>query len=740
MDIGQIDYFFDYTPNVDENPQEIVDQIMTLWWVYLSDEECGLIQKAYEFARTAHAWQKRLSGESFISHPVLATLYLMEIKPDIETIQTCLLHDVIEDTDITKEEILEKFWVEVAKLCVWLEKVSKVRYQGEDRQLETLKNTFLAMAQDLRVIFVKLVDRIHNIQTLHFHPTPEKRIRIAQETMKIYVPISKKLWLYRYQILLENGSFKVLEPDQFERVMVFLKKHYANAEKYITRWGRMLTRLLEQDGLHDLSVKWRLKSPYRIYEKMNTKYETTDVTKVMDMLAFRIITNTIPECYSALWIIHAHYRPMINKIKDYIAIPKFNNYQSIHTTVFGMFRFPTEIQIRTNEMDQIAEFWVAAHVAYADDQNYSSKLSMQQSDWIKKMHDTVSQYKSIDNKASFKENLNIELLNKNIFVYTPKGEIIELPEGSSVLDFAFRIHSDVALRFKHALINGVIKPIGHKPQTGDVIAIHTHKGKYTANKDRWEYLHSPTSRAKLMRYIKKLSRQEYVSAAINMINEKLKELTLPLLYADKDKISKTLSDKELYEQLMRILDKQKSPLWFIKEYYPEEVQKQKIPHSSQEKQLPGEYVEIKRNKKVLVTNQWNITYQFCQECLPETDHKIIAKSGKDAMKIHTVECRALYTASFDKLLEAHRQGEKENAYTIRMTLQMPNKPGNLVIIMSTFADLHIAINSISIESSQDELFTVAIESLHNNPTKISFLLNDLKKHYDFVTILKREII
>ncbi|MDO4713522.1 MAG: HD domain-containing protein [bacterium] len=311
---------------------------------------------AYHFTKNAHAGVKRLSGEPYIIHPLKATLFLMELKPDLESIQSCIMHDVIEDTPITYEEIAAEFGEEVANICEGLVKVSKVRYQGEDRHLETIKKTFLAMAKDLRVIFVKLADRIHNIQTLQFHPEEKKRKKIAEETLKIYAPIAKRLGLYHFQLLLENGSFAVLNPDEFHKITSYLKKYFREGEKYTEKGLKMLTSLIKKEGVKNFQVKGRIKSPYRVYEKLSKKYHETDISTVMDLLAFRVITEDIGDCYTVLGIIHKYYIPLIKKIKDYIALPKFNGYKSIHTTVLGMFRFPVEIQIRTQEMDNVAEY------------------------------------------------------------------------------------------------------------------------------------------------------------------------------------------------------------------------------------------------------------------------------------------------------------------------------------------------------------------------------------------------
>lgn len=733
MNVTAINNFFNYQNYYDSNPQDLVDSIIEQAHAY-GETNKEAIQYAYEYARDAHEWQVRLSWEPYIIHPVRATLFLMHIKPDLATIQTCLLHDVIEDTPITYEDVARDFGKEVADLCEWLNKVSKIRYKGEERDIETLKKTFLAMAQDLRVIFVKLADRIHNIQTLRFHPKEEKQRKIAIETMKIYVPIAKKLWLYQFQSLLENGAFKILHPLDFERVFKFINRHFKEAENYIETGKKLLRDLLTQEGHKNFSIKGRLKSPYRIREKLQNKYQTRDLTKVMDTLAFRIIVDSIPECYSALWVIHASYRPLIHRIKDYIAVPKFNNYQSIHTTVFGMFQFPTEIQIRTKEMDIIAEYGVAAHFAYSSrDDNFP--ITKKQWEWIQKLQNTVKAYQEWEGHEEFKKDLSIDLLNKNIFVYTPQGQIIELSQWSSVLDFAFKVHSDVWLRFKHAIVNDVIKPIGYKPQMGDVISIKTFRNKYVATREWTEYLQSWSAKAKLNKFLKQKHKDEYITRGKRTLNEMLDRYNLPRIGDEWDKMFHDLSDQEREDVFIEISDKQTSPVRLIRQYYPD---MQSFTDNKKETTPSSQNNHLTTTRAIIGWYEY-LNYELCPECNPTSQDKIIAKSGKNGLKIHTLRCKALKTLSFDKMIEAHRKDQWDNEYTISLTLTMPNKPGNIARIMSTFSDMNIDIDTIQIANTHTWSFSVSFLSSNNHPTKIGYLIKTLQKQFGFIKIVKRSL-
>lgn len=711
---------------------KIMEQILRTAGKYLPEEEIRKIQKAYIYAAQAHNGQKRLSGEDYIVHPLRATQILMTLKPDSVTIQTCILHDVIEDTDITYEDVKSEFWQEVADLCEGLVKVSKVRYHGEDRQIETLKKTFLAMASDLRVIFVKIADRIHNIQTLHFHPKEDKKIRIAQETLKIYVPICKRLGLYQFQLYLENGVFKILHPEEYQQVINFLKKTYPHADRDIIKGKLKLEKALISKGINRFQITWRVKSPYRIYEKLVNKYHGLDFSKVFDVMAFRIVVDTIPECYNVLWIIHSAYNPLINKIKDYIAVPKFNDYQSLHTTILGLYPFPIEIQIRTKDMNAIAEFWVAAHFLYKDTGNTQSVLSQRQSQWMQDLQDSVHKYQTEEKKDAFKDKLAIELLDNSIFVYTPKGDVIELTKGSTVLDFAFRVHTDVGLKFKNATVNGIIKPISHVIKSGDIVSINTYKNRYTATKYRLDYLHTPTAKSKLTRFIKQQEKDIYIQKGIDIVETKLDKYNLPLLSNDKDKIKKHYGD-QFEHAMMQVASKALSAMSILKEVYAitwEGPKQQKNPEVFSKNPEIG---------SVIIDDSRLFEYELCPQCTPTVSDKIIARSGKDGMKIHTLQCKALQTVALDKLVKAYRSTQESQLYHFDIVLQLYNKNVNLIVLLSTLQDLGIAIESVNIQRPNDGNYTIHIQFSHQNPSKIAYVIHYIQKNYGTNISIKKKI-
>lgn len=736
MDINKLDNFLDYKIDKTTPPQTFVDEIIYKAKKYLPDNCQQEIQKAYEFAYKAHKWQDRLSWELYITHPIKATLILMTLKPDIKSIQTCLLHDVIEDTQITEKEIEKVFGKEVASLCVGLVKVSKIKYKGEDRQLESIKKTFLAMAKDLRVIFIKLADRIHNMQTLNFHPNKEKRDNIAKETMKIYVQIAKRLWLYHYQVTLENACFKVLHPEEFKDITNHLKKNFSQADRHINKWIKTISKLLKKEWLENFSVKWRIKSPYRIREKMKYKYQTKDITNIMDLLAFRIISDNISDCYNIFGIIHKYYTPLIKKIKDYIAIPKFNWYKSIHTTILGMFKFPVEIQIRTREMDDIAEYGVAAHYAYSDSDS-PHKVNKKQAEWMKKLQHLVNLYTKSETKDQFKDQLDIDILNKDIFIYTPRWDIIELPKWSTVLDFAFYIHTDIWLRFKNAIVNGEIVPITFIPDTGDIVKINTFRYKYTANKHRISILNTTNAKNKVLKFTKHELKDELLNKSINTLNEKLSLLKLPILSSKGNQINKIYDKKDLENKL---LDAIKNKWYYnniIKLAYPTEYQE----HIN--KKHPKKTITTQSKKQtipnVIIDDNKLLNYCLCPECNPQIQDKIIAKTGKDGIKIHTLWCKAMKTISPWKLLEAHRENENRNLYIVASTISTA-KNLNFITLLETFSKFNIKVQKFSINDDQksDKKIIKILREI-KTPAQIWMLCKYIKKYGKMIKTLKRTI-
>ncbi len=462
----------------------------------LSNEGKKMLLAVAKFATDAHEGQKRKSGEPYIIHSLHAARTLAEIGMDAVTIAAGLLHDVPEDTPITLDEISKKFGKEVAYLVDGITKLSKVRLEGSEKEyfLENLRKMFLAMAKDIRVVIIKLADRLHNMRTLEALPEA-KRGRIARETFEVYVPIANRLGIGEIKAELEDLCFKFLEPEKFAEAKKIELTYLNEGQAYLERVKAGIAELLKKEAIAVEDIEARTKNLYRLYKKL--ELHDMDVKRIYDLLAIRIIVPTISSCYEALGIIHREYRPMVGRIKDYISLPKPNGYQSLHTTIFGPEGRILEIQIRTEQMNDEAEYGIAAHWMYTEKhksgwrdffnrnkKDTSSKASpkiKESLSWITQLREWQKDIGRDD--SEFMEGLKIEFFKNHIFAFTPKGDIVELPEDATPVDFAYAIHTEVGHRTNGAKADGKIIPLDYQIKNAEVIEILTSKELKKPNKD-----------------------------------------------------------------------------------------------------------------------------------------------------------------------------------------------------------------------------------------------------------------
>lgn len=464
-----------------------------------------IITEAFEFAMEAHKGQKRRSGEEYVQHAIATAKILAEIGMGGKTIAAGLLHDVDEDTPVTIEEIEAKFGPEVAFMVDGVTKLGKIKLRGshEEYYLENLRKMFLAMAADIRVVIIKLADRLHNMQTLEFNP-PEKQQRIARETMEIYAPIANRLGIGEIKTQLQDLAFKYLDPENHQMIKDLITKSHKERERYVNQAIKELKKELNKDGIEVLDIHGRAKSLFSSFEKLK-KYDM-DVNRIYDLSAVRIIVPEIADCYEALGIVHKKYRPMIGRIKDYISLPKPNGYQSIHTTIFGPEGNIMEVQIRTQKMHDEAEFGIAAHWIYSDklkkkkswkDYLFGTKKEAVAKDlqWVRQLREWQNEIGRDDEE--FIEGLKIDFFKNHIFAFTPKGDIIDLPEEGTPVDFAYAIHSDLGNSIVGAKADTKMVPLDYKIQNGQVIEIITDKTRKTPNPDWLKFVKTSLAKSNI---------------------------------------------------------------------------------------------------------------------------------------------------------------------------------------------------------------------------------------------------
>ncbi|MDM8538624.1 bifunctional (p)ppGpp synthetase/guanosine-3',5'-bis(diphosphate) 3'-pyrophosphohydrolase [Desulfobacterales bacterium HSG17] len=670
---------------------DIIDKVME----YAPDADLDLIDRAYIFSARVHDGQVRLSGEPYLSHPLEVANILAEMKLDPISISSALLHDVVEDTHATEKEIAEMFGEEVRHIVTGVTKISSLPiHTGQSRQAESLRKMILAMADDIRVILIKLVDRVHNMRTLQFHKKEEKKRQIAEETLAIYAPIASRLGIYWIKNELEDASFFYSMPEEHTRIQSLIDKDQGQGERYIATVRQLIQEKMGAANMQ-CDVLGRYKHLYSIYHKMQTQNLRYD--ELYDIIAFRIVLSTIPQCYEALGILHALWKPIPNKFKDYIGNPKPNMYQSLHTSVIGPYGERMEIQIRTSEMDGVARSGIAAHWSYKEGRSFDAEV-VERFAWIQ---DLVENQENTPDPDEFLENVRIDLFPDDVYVFTPQGHIKTLPKGATPIDFAFAIHTEVGHTCVGAKVNGRMTQLSHELATGDTIEVITAKNHHPS-KDWLNFAKTVKARGRIRQWIKNEDMERSLSLGREMCEKAFRKEKLNfneiVKSGDINKAITELGYKKIDDLIANVGYGKVTPRQIINKIRPKTVGDDSgasIINKIMEK------VRRKRDKGgVLVKGVDDILIRFGNCCQPVPGDAITGYITRGSgVAVHRTNCVNALKMNPDRRIEVSWNVEGVDTYPVKVRVRAADRVGLL-------ADLAVAVSKIkaNILSANTETF------------------------------------
>ena len=678
-----------------KRPQDaLIQKLCNTLSGYLDQAQINDCVRAYEFGADAHSGQFRKSGEAYICHPVSVAISLAEMRMDASGIMAAILHDVIEDTPITKKELANQFSAEVADLVDGVTKLTKIDGKSQTRaeaQAENVRKMFLAMGKDLRVILVKLADRLHNMQTLGVMPSEKKR-RIARETLDIYAPIANRLGMNKIRHKLEELSFEAMYPLRYSVLTNAIKKARGNRRKIIDTIESTIENRLEQTALH-CEVSGREKNVYSIYKKMLQK--KVSLSSIFDLYAFRIFCDNVDTCYRVLGVIHNLYKPIPGRFKDYIALPKANGYQSIHTIVIGPYGVPIEVQIRTQEMHRMAESGIAAHWLYKSDDDKSEKFQARANEWLR---DLLEIQKSAGDSLEFIDNLKVDLFPQEVFVFTPKGGIIKIPRGATIIDFAYAVHTDIGNACVSARIDKQLVPLQTKLENGMTVEIIT--ASWARPNALWlNYVTTVKARSSIRNHLKNFKQQEAISLGRRLLETELQALHIHLENIEEARILgflKVMSMQSMNELLEDIGLGNKMPFLIAKQLTQDDINANiKLDNTDKLQQSP---LIIKGTEGIVIT--------LAKCCRPIPGDSIIGyfNPGKGIV-VHHHECRnrSIVSKKHTNWLDVEWCKDANGDFPTELRIEILNQRGALATIASTISELDSNIENVTVVDQDDRV-------------------------------------
>ena len=738
-----------------------IESIIAAVKSYQPDADLDMIERAYLVAKEGHQTQTRASGEPYINHPLNVAAILTELQLDDTTIAAAILHDVAEDTLFKLDEIQDMFGDEVALLIDGVTKIGQIPISlvkkkdpakskvdaeraklKEEQTLETYRKMIIAMAKDIRVIMIKLADRLHNMRTLKFM-REEKQKRIARETMEIYAPLANRLGISSIKWELEDLSLRYLEPEVYYKLVKTVDQKRKDRQIYITEAVRQIEEEFDDLDIH-ASISGRAKHFYSIYKKMVR--DNKEIGEIYDLSAIRILVDDVKTCYNVLGIIHSRWKPIPGRFKDYIAVPKTNGYRSLHTTVMVL-GYPIEIQIRTYAMHQISEYGVAAHWKYKEaGKSVKTNSADQKMSWL---HQMVQLQREIKDPKEYLEALKIDIFSDEIFVFTPAGDLLNLPQGSNPIDFAYRIHSQVGHHCVGAKVNGKMVPLEYKLHTGDYVEIITNRSNNGPSRDWLNIVASSDTRQKIRAWFKRENREENIQHGQQLINDELKKLGYNSKELLKDnsleKIAAQMNigtEEDLLAQIGYNTVHLNGIITKLVELHKKDLAENTPPDISEmlkEIKIPAQEGKKKSDSGILVEGESGFVVRLAKCCNPIPGDEISGYITRGrGVSVHRVDCpNILKSIELDRMIEVSWANTKDNTYTVELEIVCNDKSGALTQILAVPATLQLNIKSVhAAPNKSNKTSTIRLGIEVKNSDDVNRIVTQLRRVKDVYSVTR----
>ena len=699
---------------------DITSQVLT----YHPKADISLIERAYVYSAKVHQGQVRLSGEPYLTHPLEVAYFLTQMKMDVVSVAAGLLHDTIEDTGVEPSEIERLFGKETANIVDGVTKISKMQFSStEEQKAENMRKMILAMSNDIRVIIVKLGDRLHNMRTLGFQPVNKQEI-IARETLDIYAPLAGRMGIYWLKSELEDLCLYYLEPEIYERIKSELMERRETREKFIREVIEILSEKLKEAGIQ-ATIKGRQKHLYSIYKKM--KEQNLSPNQVYDIVAFRVIVSSLKECYEVLGIIHAAWKPVLGRFKDYISLPKANMYQSLHSTVIGPLGQRMEVQIRTWEMDHVAEEGIAAHWKYKEGAE-SSKVDEKQFSWLRQL---LEWQKNLEDPQEFMESVRLDLFPNEVYVFTPKGAVREFPKGATPIDFAYSIHSEIGDKCIGARVNGRMVPIRYQLKNGDIVEIIT-SSKHQPSKDWLDFVVTPRAKTKIRQWIMRQERDQSISLGKELLEKTLEQSNITLSSTQKNEELNAVAGELSFHSLEDLL----ANLGFGRVSPKQVITRLRARLGTQEEEARESLVRkmvsrIKRKKStygIKVRGVDDLLVRMANCCHPLPGEPVVGFLTRGrGVTIHTRDCKTLMDAERERVVDVVWEPTDHDVFITRLKIVTVDQKGILADISAVLTQKDANILQADIQTTDDRKgishFTIEVE----NYKQLQEILGAIKK-------------